>query len=146
MRYNSDFKPTENLTPDNYKYCEFCMAPIPQDQEIPYCTACQDKIIFQHVKDYIRANDVNEFQVADHFNIPLRMVKNWIKEGRIEYKELAHGKKALNNNLRCIKCGATISFGSVCSKCLRALDKNIHGYDIQKLQEDDRMRYLRNDD
>ena len=84
MNSHSDFNPQDTKSTLDYKYCEFCMVPIPRSQEIPYCPACQEKIIFHHVKEYIRENDVNEFQVADHFNIPLRMVKNWIKEGRIE--------------------------------------------------------------
>ena len=73
------------------------------------------------------------------------MVKGWIKEGRIEYKELAPGQKVINTNLRCMKCGAPIAFGTVCTKCLRSMDKNIHGYDMQKLHEDDRMRFFDKD-
>jgi len=145
MNSNSDFKPEDTKSKLDYKYCEFCMSPIPRAQEIPYCPACQEKIIFHNVKEYIRANDVNEFQVADHFNIPLRMVKNWIKEGRIEYKELAPGQRTINSNMRCMKCGMPITFGTICTKCLRSLDKNIHGYDMQKVHEDDRMRFLDND-
>jgi len=146
MKSNSNFDPNsyDNKNSIDYKYCEFCMAPIPRAQEIPYCKACQEKVIFHHVKDYIRANDVNEFQVAEHFNIPLRMVKSWIKEGRIEYKELAPGQRTINNNMRCNKCGEPITFGTVCTKCLRTLSKNIHGYDMQKIHEDDRMRFLDN--
>ena len=63
MNSNSDFKPEDLKAKLDYKYCEFCMAPIPRAQEIPYCTACQEKIIFHHVKEYIRANDVNELGI-----------------------------------------------------------------------------------
>lgn len=145
MKSNSEFNPNNIDTKNtlDYKYCEFCMAPIPRNQEIPYCPACQEKIIFHHVKEFIRANDVNEFQVADHFGIPLRMVKEWIKEGRIEYKELAPGQRVINNNLRCEKCGAPVAFGTFCSKCLKQLNKNIHGYDLNSYnKEDDRMRFF----
>ena len=44
--------------------------------------------LFDAVRNYIRENDVNEFGVAAHFGIPVSRVKAWIREGRIEYKEL----------------------------------------------------------
>lgn len=146
MKSNSDFNPNtiDKKNTIDYKYCEFCMSPIPRNQEIPYCVACQEKIIFLKVKDYIRENDVNEFQVAEHFGIPLRLVKEWIREGRIEYKKTPEDQKTINNNMRCVKCGEPITFGTVCTKCLRSLSKNIHGYDMQKVHEDDRMRFLDN--
>lgn len=129
----------------NYKYCEFCGAPIPRSSEEKFCTSCRDRILFQQVKDYIRANDVNEFQVAAHFGLPLRIVKGWIKEGRIEYKEMMDGKRSINNHLSCERCGAPVTFGTLCSKCLKLLNKNMHGYDLHKQQpDDDRMRFLNN--
>ena len=69
----------------NYKYCEHCGKAIPRSSEFACCVDCQETIIFHAVKDYIRENNVNEFQVADHFNIPLRLVKQWMRERRIEY-------------------------------------------------------------
>ena len=41
-----------------------------------------------------------------------------------------------------MKCGAPVAFGTVCTKCLRSLGKNLHGYDLHKLNEDDRMRFF----
>ena len=140
MTSNSDFDTKNTL---NYKYCEFCGAPIPRSLETSCCERCRERVLFQEVKEYIRSNDVNEFQVATHFGIPLRVVKAWIQEGRIEYKETAVGKRALNNNFRCETCGAPVTFGTLCTKCLKKLNKqNIHGYDMQKVQEDDRMFFL----
>ena len=137
---------SDNRDTINYKYCEFCGAPIPRNSEEKFCERCRDRILFQQVKDYIRANDVNEFQVAAHFGIPLRTVKGWIKEGRIEYKEMADGKRSINNNFSCERCGAPVSFGTLCPKCLKLLNKNMHGYDLRKPQaDDDRMRFLNND-
>lgn len=129
----------------DYKYCEYCGAPIRRNSEEPYCAQCRERILFLEVKDFIRANDVNEFQVAAHFGIPLRIVKGWIKEGRIEYKETPNGKKAINNNLSCERCGSPVTFGTLCPKCLKLLNKNMHGYDLQKPQDDDRMFFLNND-
>lgn len=129
----------------NYKYCEYCGSPIHRNSEEPFCAQCRDRILFLKVKDFIRANDVNEFQVAAHFDIPLRTVKGWIKEGRIEYKEMADGKRTINNNFHCERCGAPVTFGTLCPKCLKLMNKNMHGYDLGKPQkDDDRMRFLNN--
>lgn len=143
MSPRSDKHDTNNTI--NYKYCEFCGTPIPRSAEEKFCERCRERVLFQQVKDYIRANDVNEFQVAAQFGIPLRIVKGWIREGRIEYKEMTNGKRAINNNFSCERCGAPVSFGTLCSKCLKLLNKNMHGYDLQKpQQDDDRMFFLNN--
>ena len=129
----------------NYKHCVYCGAPIHRSSEDAYCPQCRDRILFFDVRDFIRANDVNEFQVAAHFGIPLRTVKGWIKEGRIEYKETPDGLRTINNNLRCESCGAPVTFGTLCPKCLKNMNKNIHGYDLNKPQDDDRMFFLNQD-
>ena len=77
----------------NYKYCEHCGHPIPRSSEFACCASCQDTILFHEVKDYIREHNVNEFQVAEHFNIPLGLVKRWMKEFRIEYVQPGFGPK-----------------------------------------------------
>lgn len=69
----------------NHKYCEHCGKAISRSSEFAYCADCQENILFHSVRDYIRENNVNEFQVAEHFGIPLRLVKHWMKERRIEY-------------------------------------------------------------
>ncbi len=105
------------------------------------CPACRELNLFADVREYIRQNDVNEFEVAIHFNIPRDKVKEWINEGRIEYKEeggtrfLVHG--------HCELCGAPIAFGSLCSQCMRKVaDKQKQGFAIIKpIDEDDRMRF-----
>lgn len=145
MKSNSEFNSNNNNNQQNninYKYCVYCGAPIPRSMDTSCCDRCYERVLFQEVKDYIRANDVNEFQVAAHFNIPLRMVKGWIQEGRIEYKEMPAGSRTLNNHLRCEKCGAPVTFGTLCTKCLKQLNKNMHGYDMQKVNDDDRMFFL----
>ena len=43
------------------------------------CPMCEDALLFSAAKDYIRENDVNEFQVADYLDIPISKVKGWIK-------------------------------------------------------------------
>lgn len=142
MNSNSDFNPSTSSL--NYKYCEFCNAPIPRHSDERYCLKCRDRVLFMEVRDFIRKNDVNEFQVADHFDIPLRIVKEWIREGRIEYKDDGSGKHIVVQN-NCTRCGAPVKFGTVCSKCLKAMNRNIQGFGTQQAPGDDRMYYLDND-
>ena len=65
------------------------------------------------------------------FGIPLRRVKKWIREGRLEYKEAA-GKM---ENLHCMRCGKPITFGSLCPECSRAQTVG-SGYEIKKKDTD----------
>ena len=76
---------TEKNISDKYKYCEFCGRTLPKHYEGTLCPTCQEAQLFRNVRDYIRANTVNEYEVAEHFHIPLRQIKEWIREGRIEY-------------------------------------------------------------
>lgn len=69
------------------KYCEHCGKPITFSSEFACCYSCQDTILFGKVKEYIRNNNVTEIQVAKHFGIPLRVVKQWIHEERIDYRK-----------------------------------------------------------
>jgi len=146
MKYNSDLNSNNASSENNIhqKYCEYCGVPIYKNTDTPYCERCRDIVLFQEVKEFIRSYDVNEFQVAAHFDIPLRIVKGWINEGRIEYKKTNTGLRSLNNQLKCEKCNSPITFGTVCTKCLKQLNKNIHGYDMQKILEEDRMFFLDN--
>lgn len=121
---------------ENYSTCELCGRALPTNHKKVLCQSCLDAQLFMDVKEYIRANDVNEYDVAQEFDIPLSRVKQWIREGRIEYKD-----KRLNSiKMHCLSCGAPITFGSLCSKCLR--QQNTKGH--SKIQEADpsRMRFL----
>lgn len=123
----------------NYKYCEICRRPLPLNYNGNICPNCVQHQLFQKVKEYIRQNDVTEYQVADHFQIPLSRVKQWIREGRIEYKE-----DHLNSRvtMHCQKCGEPISFGILCSKCLKQQNMSVHS--AAQPQEPQKMRYLEN--
>lgn len=122
----------------NYKYCEYCGRPLSLDFDGTVCPGCKDHMLFREVKEYIRANDVTEYDVAQYFNIPLSQVKLWIKQGRIEYKEKPNKPKAIVTH--CKECGAPISFGILCTKCLRRQDVSGHS----KITKEDpgRMRYF----
>lgn len=124
----------------NYKYCEYCKRALPIHFEPNLCPKCQDADLFRQVKEFIRANIVNEYEVATHFHIPLKQVKEWIREGRIEYREEETAKTVVG--LRCMHCGAPVSFGSLCSKCLKQMNGN-KGFSSENASSDDnRMRFL----
>lgn len=125
----------ENLF-GNLKYCRVCHRPLPMDYETDICIGCEENELFHQVKEFIRSRDVTEYQVAEEFQIPIRKVKNWIKEGRIEYKE----RKEKIQSLHCVSCGEPIAFGSYCQKCYKLHHTAKGGVVAQK--GDDRMRFL----
>lgn len=117
---------------DNFNECKECHRSLPKNYTEELCPRCKDRILFSRVKEYIRANDVTEFMVAEEFHIPLSKVKGWIREGRIEYKEL---QKPKIENMHCTKCGAPIRFGSLCAQCQRK--SNISGATTYALKDKD---------
>lgn len=120
-----------------YKYCEICHRNLPLNYTESACPACSEYVLFQQVKEYIRAEDVNEYQVADRFQIPLQLVRKWIREGRIQYKETTKGKVRMH----CQICGAQVSFGSICPKCLK--EQNTSGTVLKSYTTDPgNMRHL----
>ena len=64
-----------------YKYCKNCGRVLSPTYEAELCPTCEENQLFDKVRDYIRKNDVTEMQVAEHFGIPQKKVKAWIKEG-----------------------------------------------------------------
>lgn len=122
----------------NYKYCENCGRPLFHSHEGTLCPFCEEQQLFHKVKEYIRSDDVTEYDVATHFGIPLSRVKQWIDEGRIEYKDNTQTVKLIKS--RCQNCGAIITFGTLCSKCLRT--SNMAGYEASQKQYDNHMRFL----
>lgn len=124
----------------NYKFCCMCSKPLPIDYEKDFCSACEDDVLFREVREYIRSHTITEFELAEVFNIPLAKVRRWIKEGRIEYVE--REKKIVSTN--CQRCGAPISFGTLCTECMRAINssKEVAFLAIAPDKERDRMRFL----
>lgn len=125
---------------NNYKQCAVCKRPLPKDYKEDLCPHCLESQLFNEVKDYIRSNDVNEYEVAEHFSIPLRQVKAWIRDGRIEYKQNETNKIA---GLHCQRCGAPVTFGTLCPKCLKLMNGH-KGYSggYTAGTDGDRMHYL----
>lgn len=125
---------------DNFSYCKSCKRPLPLAYKDEYCPMCKEQNLFNKVREYIRSDDVNEYQVAAKFDIPVSKVKDWIREGRIEYKK----SPVRQITMHCQACGAPLSFGTLCQKCL----KHIHqtGTVITPHTSDPgNMRHLRND-
>lgn len=119
--------------------CTYCHRPLPEDYNDTLCPRCKDRELFSRVKEYIRSNDVTENMVAEEFHIPISKVKGWIREGRIEYKELNNPKI---ESIHCTKCGAPIRFGSLCSQCQRK--SKMSGATTYALKDKDERFHTRN--
>ncbi|MCI7131807.1 MAG: FeoC-like transcriptional regulator [Lachnospiraceae bacterium] len=124
----------------NYKSCSMCGRLMPIDYEKDFCPACEDDVLFKEVREYIRSHDVTEFELAEIFNISQSKVRKWIKEGRIEYVT-AENKMV---NTRCQRCGVPITFGTLCSDCMRVMNgsKEMSFISAGKKQDRNRMRFL----
>ncbi len=72
--------------PKKRRICDKCGRPLPSSYLKSTCEGCLDHELYLKVKEFILANEVTEFDVAEHFDIPLEKVRKWIKEGYIEYK------------------------------------------------------------
>ncbi len=124
--------------------CKSCGRMLPPAYNREYCPNCEELQLFGAVRDYIRANEVNEYEVAEHFHISVRLVKDWIREGRIEYKE--HGEKSIGSAY-CSRCGAKISFGTMCTKCIKLLngENQPRGFAAAPDQEEEKMHFFDRD-
>lgn len=135
---------TEEGLLGKYNQCGFCGRPLPNDYLDDLCPRCRDNQLFHEVREYIRANQVNEYDVAAHFGIPLKQVKAWIREGRIEYNTSRSAETI--SGMHCQRCGAPVTFGSLCPKCLKLLNGS-HGTSINTTNNNSstKMHYLDKD-
>lgn len=117
------------------KECSQCKRPLPVSYEFDICPTCKEINLFAEVREFIRNNDVNEFEVAEKFGIPRNMVKSWIRDGRIEYKD-GSGDKRLKD-CYCIECGTPIFSGTMCGECLRKSHLKEISYVDDKWKRDD---------
>ncbi len=123
--------------------CRICGRRIAEDQESEYCLACQDQMLFAEVRDYIRENDVRDWQVAQHFGIPIARVKKWIRDGRIQYKDEQTARDVIMERY-CQVCGKLIDFGSVCTECMQKIKLNERHGSLGAIpgMEHDKMHFL----
>lgn len=128
----------------NYKSCSMCGRQLPIDYEKDFCPACEDDVLFKEVREYIRSHDVTEFELAEIFNISQNKVRKWIKEGRIEY---VTGENKMMNT-RCQRCGVPITFGTLCTDCMRVMNgsKEVSYLSASRKKDRNRMRFLVDED
>lgn len=109
-------------TTDGYHICRVCHLTLPASYPDSICPMCQENELFMAVKDFVREFDVNENDVAEHFNISIGKVRGWIKEGRISYKDVkgirttSDGKEARI----CRECGMLLPSSlkeNICRNC-----------------------------
>lgn len=126
---------------ENWNECTGCGRKLGKEYPHEYCPQCQERLLFNEVKMYIRENDVRETDVAKHFGIPVHKVRSWIKEGRIQYK----GDVITQiTGLCCQVCGKPISFGITCPECHSKKDLQVV-LQMKKDAEDTSMRFLDRD-
>lgn len=119
------------------KICPQCGTQLHEAYPDELCPLCIERNLFSEVKEYIRSNDVNEQDVAEHFNIPVAKVRGWIKEGRIQYK--GESKDSISG-VNCRFCGKPIAFGTTCADCRRLEDLQIIA--SMKKNEKGHMRFV----
>lgn len=127
----------EHSNETEIKTCKQCSKQLHHSYPHDLCPMCMEYNLFNEVKDYIRSNEVNEQDVAEHFNIPVSKVRGWIKEGRIQYKG-----DSINSisNVHCRICGKPIAFGVTCPEC-HSLE-NLRIVASQQKAENAAMRFL----
>ncbi len=137
-----------NKESDNKRICTNCGRRLHRSVVGTLCPMCQEQELFYQVKDYIRENDVKDYDVAAKFNLPLSKVREWIKQGRIQYKNDPTMKQVIMGNY-CQVCGLPTSFGTICPRCMREKKKsNIKGVAIGQPQKqgNTKMRFMDDDD
>lgn len=122
---------------ETVKSCPQCGTKLNNMYPHEFCPNCMEINLFNEVKDFIRENEVREQDVAEHFNIPIRKVRSWIREGRIQYK--GEGKDAISG-VHCRYCGKPISFGIACSECHSL--QNLQVVAAQRGEDNAAMRFL----
>ena len=128
-------------TNQHYKYCKGCGRMLSPNYSEDYCGVCQETQLFDKVRDFVRTYDVNEYDVAEHFGLPNRKVRAWIREGRIQYKNT---DGASVSQVYCQICGAPLDFGNLCAKC-----RHMQGLEVvakqYKNDSEGMMRFMKND-
>ncbi len=121
--------------------CKQCGMSLNPNYKEDICPNCKEINLFREVKEYIRANEVNESDVAEHFGIPNTKVRSWIREGRIQYK--SSDSKSISG-VFCQICGKPLDFGNLCSECRRFQGLEV----VSKMYEEQkgRMRFAGKDE
>lgn len=86
------------------------------------CPDCFEKDMrdFNTIRDYLYIHPrAKVFEVANNLDIPVPVIKRYLREGRLEIIEKE------NQFLKCEKCGKPICSGTQCDNCLK---EAAHGY------------------
>lgn len=117
--------------------CRQCGKTLNPQYKDDLCPACKEMNLFNQVKEYIRSNEVNEADVAEHFGLPNTQVRKWIREGRIQYKDT--GSDVISS-IYCQICGKPLDFGNLCAEC-----RHLQGLEVvtkMYQQEKGKMRFM----
>ncbi len=68
------------------RICEKCGHILPGSYKESLCRTCKEEALYKQVKEYIQNHSVTEFEVAQHFQLPLSTIRRWVADGRIEYR------------------------------------------------------------
>jgi len=87
-----------------------------------YCFNCAIKYVdqFKIIRSYLNLYPQTSIaKLSKETKISTQVISNYIKEGRIEILESKTSiiSKDSNNSNHCIKCGKSITFGTLCSFC-----------------------------
>lgn len=97
----------------NYKKCEMCGRLLALEYERDYCEGCEERKLFNDMREYIRLHDVTEHRLAEVFKVPRSKVRSLMAGGGIAYA----GRRS-DRTIQCARCGAAISFGTYCTGCM----------------------------
>ena len=134
-----------NRSLQDTRVCIQCGRRLFRENKTDLCPMCTDQELFYKVKDYIRENeDVKDYDVAKKFNIPLSKVNDWIKQGRIQYKDDNSMRDVIMGNY-CEICGTPTAIGKLCPRCLKMTRRqNIKGIATEIIikKGNDGMKFL----
>lgn len=87
----------------------------------PDCIDAEERE-FNTIKEYLNENPLaTVFQVSVSLNVPIRNIKRYLRENKLEVIERGNQK---NDFLRCLKCGEPIHCGCYCTKCATSIQNN----------------------
>ncbi len=119
-------------------------------QSTPACPNCMKELEekFEKCREYIKNNPgANIQKVADETEVTVKMIKQWVREERLEFTE------GSTIGIECENCGKSILTGRFCAECKNKLQQNLSNaikptrpviQEEPKKRESARMRFLDN--
>lgn len=95
----------------------------------PLCPQCTKELDqkFLEVKQFIYDNPTkNMNQVAEEMEVPIRQIKQWIREEKLQFAESS------GVTFSCEKCGAQIMTGRFCKSCKSRMTDTLTGLYVEK--------------